>query len=93
LNNSSKFLPSLVGSANTNSLFFSFSIYATNLAEGFPNSLVIMLSCSSSEPAGSRGFLIISSARIQPTDHTSIAELYFLQERITSGALYHLVAI
>ena len=43
--------------------------------------------------AGSRGFLMMSSARMQPTDQTSIFESYFFQERITSGALYHLVAM
>jgi len=52
-----------------------------------------MLSYSSSDVAGKRGFLIISSAKIQPTDQTSIAAVYFLQDNITSGALYHLVAM
>jgi len=65
----------------------------TSFDDGLPKSLVIMLSYSSSEPAGNNGFLMSSSARMQPTDQTSIAELYFFHERITSGALYHLVAI
>tara|TARA_B110001469_G_C9612247_1_gene304610 strand:- start:794 stop:952 length:159 start_codon:yes stop_codon:yes gene_type:complete len=52
-----------------------------------------MLSYSSSEVAGRRGFLMISSARMHPTDQTSIAAVYFLHERITSGALYQRVAM
>jgi len=52
-----------------------------------------MLSYSSSEASGKSGFLMMSSAKIQPTAQTSIAAVYFFQERITSGALYHLVAI
>jgi len=52
-----------------------------------------MFSYSSSDVAGNKGFLIISSARMQPTDHTSIAAVYFLQERMTSGALYQRVAM
>jgi hypothetical protein len=52
-----------------------------------------MFSYSSSDPAGNKGFLMISSARIHPTDHTSIAPVYFFHDNITSGALYHLVAI
>ena len=93
LNSSSNFLPSLLGSYNTNSLFFSFSIQLTSLGEGFPISFVIIASYSSSEAAGSNGFRIINSAKIHPTDHTSIAAVYFFHDKITSGALYHLVAI
>jgi hypothetical protein len=52
-----------------------------------------MLSYSSSEAAGSSGLRMISSARMHPTDQTSIAAVYFLHDKITSGALYHLVAI
>jgi len=52
-----------------------------------------MLNYSSSEVAGRSGFLIISSARMQPTDQTSIADVYLRQDKMTSGALYHLVAI
>jgi len=55
--------------------------------------LVIIFNYSSSDPAGSNGFLMISSARMQPTDQTSIAPVYFFQDKITSGARYHLVAI
>jgi hypothetical protein len=64
-----------------------------SLALGLPNNFVIIFNYSSSDPAGRRGFLIISSANIHPTDHTSIAPVYFFQDKITSGALYHLVAI
>jgi len=52
-----------------------------------------MFNCSSSEVAGKSGLRIMSSAKMQPTDQTSMAAVYFLQDRITSGALYHLVAI
>jgi hypothetical protein len=43
--------------------------------------------------AGRSTFLLINSAKIQPTDQTSIAPVYYFHERITSGALYHLVAM
>ena len=33
-----------------------------------------------------------SSPKIHPTDHTSMAALYFFSNKINSGALYHLVA-
>jgi len=65
----------------------------TSFALGFPNNLVIIFSYSSSDPAGNKGFLMISSAKIQPTDQTSIAPVYFFHDKITSGALYHLVAM
>jgi len=52
-----------------------------------------MFNYSSSEVAGNSGFLMINSARMHPTDQTSIAAVYFLQDNITSGARYHLVAM
>lgn len=64
-----------------------------SLDEGLPRSLVIMFNYSSSEPAGRSGLRIINSAKIQPTDQTSIAAVYFFHDKMTSGALYHLVAI
>jgi hypothetical protein len=60
---------------------------------GLPKSFVIMFSCSSSEEEGSKGFLISNSAKIHPTDQTSIAAVYFFHERMTSGARYHRVAM
>lgn len=41
---------------------------------------------------GEKGFPLNISASIHPTDHTSIDLVYILNESITSGALYHLVA-
>lgn len=41
---------------------------------------------------GKRGYLLISSARIQPTDHISTALEYLYDPRTISGAQYHLVA-
>jgi hypothetical protein len=82
-----------LGSYKTNSLFFSFSIKLTSFEEGLPKSFVIIASYSSSDAAGSNGFRIINSAKMHPTDHTSIAAVYFFHDKITSGALYHLVAM
>ena len=86
-------VPDLKVSEYGSKIFFSLSIYATNFADGLPSNFVIMLSCSSSEPAGNNGFLMRSSARMHPTAHTSIAELYFFHDKMTSGALYQRVAI
>jgi hypothetical protein len=41
---------------------------------------------------GKRGLALNISAKIQPTDQTSIALVYSLKVNIISGALYHLVA-
>lgn len=41
---------------------------------------------------GKRGFPLNISAKIQPTDHTSIAFVYSLNVNMISGARYHLVA-
>ena len=88
-----KSLPFLFGRLYMNSLFLGIVICSTKSSYGLPMRSVINYICSSSEVAGRRGFLVINSASIHPTDHTSMAVLYLFQERITSGALYHLVAI
>jgi len=41
---------------------------------------------------GKKGFLLNNSAKIQPTDQTSTAEVYSIHDKSNSGALYHLVA-
>ena len=60
---------------------------------GLPIKSVIIYIYSSSDVAGNKGFRVISSAKMQPTDHTSIAVEYLFQDKMTSGALYHLVAM
>ena len=44
-------------------------------SEGLPNKSVINSIYSSSDGAGSKGFLVINSAKMQPTDQISIAEV------------------
>lgn len=46
--------------------------------------------CTWSRP-GKSGFLSISSIKMHPTDHTSIAAVYSDELSSNSGALYHLV--
>ena len=76
-----------------NSLFLGIVIYSTKSSLGFPINSVISKIYSSSEVAGNNGFLLINSARMHPTDQTSIDVVYLFQDKITSGALYHLVAM
>ena len=46
--------------------------------------------CTWSLP-GNKGFLFMSSIKMQPTDHTSIAAVYSEEFSKSSGALYHRV--
>lgn len=62
-------------------------------ASGFPTKFVIIIICSCSVCAGSSGFLLISSAKMHPTLQTSMADVYYRQDKITSGALYQRVAM
>lgn len=41
---------------------------------------------------GKMAFPVISSPKIQPTDHISTALVYLVEPNNISGALYHLVA-
>jgi hypothetical protein len=41
---------------------------------------------------GKIGLRPMSSAKMHPTLHISMALVYFFQDKITSGARYHLVA-
>lgn len=48
--------------------------------------------CDLQSLPGNRGFPLSISARMQPTDHTSMALVYSLKVNMISGARYHLVA-
>jgi len=81
---------SITPTSSSNLLFFQYALQARIYLNGQNDAMAWI---AISDDAGSSGFRIISSARMQPTDHTSIAAVYFFHDRMTSGARYHLVAI
>lgn len=76
-----------------NSLFSWSSIWEIRSELGDPTNSVIICIISYSLVAGKRTLRRINSARMQPTDQTSIAAVYCFQDKITSGARYHRVAM
>ena len=86
-------VPLRLGSSLMNFLLSSSSIWLIRSWLGDPISSVIICIISYSLCAGSSTLRLINSARMQPTDQTSIAPVYYLHERMTSGARYQRVAM
>ena len=88
----SKVLPVFFGASRTFFLARGFGIRSISSSVGDPinvniNSIYYWVSFP-----GNKGLRRSSSANMQPADHTSIDDEYFLKDSKTSGARYHRVA-
>lgn len=68
------------------------SIESMSFCDGRPVSYRILSIWFKVDVPGKRDFPLISSPKMQPTDHISTALEYFVDPSNISGALYHLVA-
>jgi hypothetical protein len=87
-NKRSNGLPALFGMDYTIFLYFSYWILFISYSLGVPITYNINSNWFFVSVPGKKGFLLRSSANMQPTAHTSTDSLYYFYESNRSGALY-----